>query len=337
MSAEERKDVPKVKSTDVEENDVQKMSKMFQDMMKAMMNQAQNKSQSDWELASEPFKTEVEKKQDKFEQQITKPKDTDKTLTQEVFVTGTFLDKLYLRDDNQPLNGIPIVGQFGIVGLSGVGKSILVQEIALRIASSGKHVAFVTSEDIWESPNPRLDLQARMKQKAEKMGLNWETIKQNLFIFDTVANSELRDWSNFVSTYRYLIESQKGIDLLVVDSLTLMDSYRGSLKYHIQELSRYNQLHGVTGIYVSQRSEEEYDKFGLAGGMGVAHVLDSVICIDFGKASGLLKEDLSMALNKQIKQWDLVHFARILSCRLSGFDRKYIGLTITNDGFLRKL
>lgn len=305
-------------------------------MAKKIVEALRQSPESEWGLAQAPFMSKEQKELDTKQQWVTKPKNTDKTLTQEVFVTGTFLDQLYLRENNQPLNGIPIVGQFGIVGLSGVGKSILVQEIALRVANNGKHVVYVTSEDIWESPNPRLDLQARMKQKAEKMNLNWEKIKENLYILDTITYSELREFYNLVSTYRYLVESMKNIDLLIVDSLTLLDSYRGALKNRILEFARYNQLHGISGIYVSQRSEEEYDKFGMAGGIGVAHTLDSVICIDFGKASGLLKEDLSNALNKQIKQWDLVHFARILSCRLTGFDRKYIPLEITQDGFLRK-
>ena len=249
--------------------------------------------------------------------------------------TSTFLDELFLNSKDSNLNGIPIVGQFGIVGLSGVGKSLLAQEMVLQLINKGKKVVFVTSEDIW-SIETRYDLQSRMMEKASNLQFNWNKIKDNLYILDSISHSQLREWEMFVSTYRTIVEKNK-IDVVVIDSITLMETTRGMLKTRILELSRYNQLHGITGIYICQRAEEETDRFGIAGGIGVAHNLDSVICIDFAKASGQMKEDLAIALNKQIKQWDLVHFVRVLSCRLCGFDRKYFPLEITKQGFLRKI
>lgn len=310
----------------MKDDDVKRIALVVSETLRQTLKTGQ--PDSEWQLANEPFKTEVEKKEEKFHGYVSKPTDTTKTLKQEVFVTGTVLDKLYLGEDNKPLNGLPIVGQFGIVGLSGVGKSILAQEIAVRVAASGKKVVYVTSEDIWSSPNPRFDLEARLKQKTTIMKLDWEKVKANLFVLDTITYTELREWETLVETYRWLVETQKGIDLLIVDSLTLLEAYRGALKYRVLELCRYNQIHGITGIYVSQRSEEETDRFAMAGGMGVAHNLDSVICIDFAKAMGQLKDDLGK------KQWENTHFLRILSCRLSGFNRKYFECEITQDGFL---
>jgi hypothetical protein len=168
-----------------------------------------------------------------------------------------------------------------------------------------------------------------MIEKAKVLGLDWNKIKDDLYILDTLVHSELREWTTLAKTYRYLVEEEKNIELLIIDSLSLLESYRGLLKQRVLDFSRYNQIHGITAFYVCQRSEEETDRFSISGGIGVAHNLDGVVCIDFAKAMGQLKDDL------QKKQWEITHFTRILSCRLSGFDRKYTEMEITNDGFLR--
>ena len=316
----------------------QQIAEMLQNAVKVAINSAKGEEDS-WQLANKPFKqkSELEKEAKRYGVLISRPKSkTDAKKELVGFKTGTFIDDLFLGEDDKPLGGIPIVGQIGIIGLSGVGKSILVQEIALRVASENKKVIYCTSEDIWESPSSRFDLQSRMKQKAEKMGLDWENIRHNLFVFDTISHSKLRDWSTFVETYRYIVEVLKGVDLLVIDSLTLLESYRQALKFRLLELSRYNQLHGITGIYVCQRSEEKPDSYAVSGGQGLIHNLDGTLCIDFAKAMSTMKDDLNRKrpASQQLKQWEPVHFMRLMACRLSGFDRTYYEVTISSDGFL---
>jgi len=303
-------------------------------MLKKISEQAiaSAKGKSEYTSATEPFtkKTELEKHAEKYGALISRPKSkTDAKKPLEFFETGTYLDQLFLKENDSPANGIPIVVQLGIVGLPDVGKSILVQEIALRAASKGKKVVFVTSEDVWESPSPRFDLQSRMKQKADLMGLDWEDIRHNIFVFDAISHSEFRDWSTFVETYRYIVETLGSVDLLIVDSITLMEAYRGALKYRLIELARYNQMHGITAIYICQRSIEEADKYAMAGGIGLAHNLDATLCIDIKKAIGQLKADLGK------KQWEETHFTRMMGCRLCGFDRKYYEVEITTNGFIK--
>lgn len=317
------------------EVDVQEVAKTLGKELARIIQNAQKGD--DWALAKQPF-MKVQEEAERRAKLISRPKDkVEARKPMEAFKTHTYIDDLFMGEDEKPLGGIPIVGQMGIVGLPDVGKSILVQEIALKCASEGKKVIFVTSEDSWESPSPRFDLQSRMKQKADIMGLDWEEIQHNLFVFDTITHSELRDWETFVETYRYLVEVLKGIDLLIIDSLTLMDTYRGALKHRLMELARYNQVHGITAIYVSQRAIEEADKYAMAGGIGLAHNLDITLCIDVKKASGQLKADLNenRPKDQQIKQWNLVNFTRLLGCRLCGFKRKYYETTITKDGFLK--
>lgn len=261
---------------------------------------------------------------------ITKPSEetTVKTLTG--FPTGTFIDKLYFNEQNESLNGIPAVAQIGITGLSGVGKSLLVQEILIRKASEGIGVVFITSEDIFNSDNERFDLQSRLMAKAKSLGLDWQVIRKNLFVLDCIVHGQLSDFETLIGVYRALVENpENNVKLLVIDSLTLLESYRQNLKHRVLQLSRFNQLRGIVGLYVCQRSEQETDNFSISGGVGVAHNLDSVISIDIVKAMGEMKDEL------QKKQWQNTHVVRILSCRISGFNRKYTEMELSSDGFLR--
>jgi len=317
------------KKDEKEEVNVQAVAKTLGKALEQIIQNAQNP-----DLATQPFKIQPK---EQFVSLVSRPKskvDANKPLKS--FKTGTFIDNLFLGEDDKPLGGIPIVGQMGIVGLPDVGKSILAQEVALKCASEGKKVVFVTSEDAWELPNARKDLQSRMKQKSDILGLDWETIQHNLFVFDTVTKGDLREWDIFVENYRYIVEILKGVDLLVIDSITLMDTYRGALKNRLMQLARYNQKWGITAIYVNQRAIEEPDKYAMAGGIGLAHNLDITLCIDVKKASGQLKADVNQTRPKdrQIKQWDLVHFTRMFGCRLCGFNRKYFEVRITSNGFL---
>jgi len=304
---------------------VQAMAKTLAEAMKV-----QPQPPDQWELATKPMKTEIKKEEEKLSTFILRPDEAVEAKKPLVgFKTGTFLDQLFITPEGMPLNGIPICGQFAITGLPGAGKSILVEEVAVRVAASGKKVLYATAEDVWKSPTPRFDLQSRMKQKADILGLDWEKIRGNLFILDTVAYPELREWNTFAETYRYVVEKE-GIDLAIVDSVTVLEAYRGALKYRVMELARYNQLHGVTGIFVNQRSAETWDSYDMAGGIGLAHNLDGTIIVDYGR---VYWQDQQMDL--QANRGEFVRIVRVLDCRMCNFIRRRIRVDITSDGFVR--
>ena len=261
----------------------------------------------------------------------TKPNDATLKSKIVVFKSGTFLDKFFLDKDDKLLEGIPKVAQIGIVGNPDVGKSLIAQEIVLRLASEGHKVIFTTSEDIFEANNDRFDLQSRMKIMADFLQLDWQKIKVNLFVLDVIAHSQLRDWRTLVSTYRVLVEQEKA-EFLIVDSLTLLDDYRAGLKFHLGEFIRYNQAKGVSGIYISQKANEDaVDQHGLAGGIALSHLLDVEFEINFKKVwSG----DGQMKLDTDAKQGDILHFIRVLKCRITKADMRYHKLQITKDGIL---
>ncbi|MEM3608820.1 MAG: ATPase domain-containing protein [Candidatus Bathyarchaeia archaeon] len=286
----------------------------------------------EWELATKPMTTKIERKEEKLSAFVLRPDEAPEAKKPLIgFPTGTFIDNFFLTPEGKPLGGIPICGQFAITGLPGAGKSILVEEIAVRVASSGRKVLFATAEDTWKSATPRFDLQSRLKQKADIIGLDWEKIRQNLFVLDTVAYPELRDWNTFAETYRFVAEKEK-IELALIDSVTVLEAYRGALKYRVMELARYNQINGITALYVNQRSSEVWDSYDMAGGIGLAHNLDGTIIVDYGRVYWQ-DQQVDLALNRG----EFVRIARVLDCRMCNFERRRIRVDITSDGFLKAL
>ena len=86
----------------------------------------------------------------------TRPNDATIKTKIVVFQSGTFLDQLFLDQGDKSLGGIPKVAQIGITGNPDVGKSLIADEIALRLASEGHKVILTTSEDIFEADNDDL-------------------------------------------------------------------------------------------------------------------------------------------------------------------------------------
>ncbi|MFQ6085155.1 MAG: ATPase domain-containing protein [Candidatus Bathyarchaeia archaeon] len=287
----------------------------------------------EWQMAGRPFEeeatAEVAREVGRY---VVKPsKDISVKRPLKGFPTGTFLDKLFLSEKGDPIGGVPSVGQIAITGLPGGGKSILVIEIALNAAHQGKKVLFVTSEDTWASETERYDLQSRFMDKARIMGLNWKRISENMFIMDTITSPELREWEKFVETYRYITEKEK-IDLVIIDSVTILEAYRGALKYRTMELARYNQIHGITGLFVNQRSSDRWDVHDMAGGIGLAHALDGTVIVDYGHVYFMdQQQDLEAG------RGEFVRIARVIDCRLCNYVRKRIRITITDDGFVKPI
>jgi KaiC/GvpD/RAD55 family RecA-like ATPase len=307
---------------------VKAMAKTLAEALKSSRTPA-----DEWELAVKPMQTEIDRKEEKrLSTLVLRPDAATEAKKPLVgFPTGTFLDYMFLTPENKSLNGLPVVGQFAITGLPGAGKSILVEEIGVRVAASGRKVLYATAEDTWKSATPRFDLQSRMKQKADILGIDWKKVIENLFVLDTVNFPELRDWNTFAETYRYVVE-QEEIELAIIDSVTILESYRGALKYRVMELARYNQLHGVTGLYINQRSAEMWDTYEMAGGIGLAHNLDGTILVDYGR---IYWQDQQTDL--EAKRGEFVRIARVLDCRMSNFERRRIRIDITQDGFIKAL
>ncbi len=309
--------------------DVDKIVKAMAKTLANAMKEAREPA-DEWELATKPMTTEIELKEKKLGALVLRPsaaEEAKKTLT--ALPTGTFIDHLFFTPEGKPLNGLPIAGQFALTGLPGAGKSILAEEIAVNVSSAGRKVLYVTAEDTWQSPTPRFDLQSRMKQKADFLGRDWSKVQENLFVLDTVMFPELREWNTFAETYRYVVEKEN-IELAIIDSVTVLESYRGALKYRVMELARHNQMKGVTCIYVNQRNKESWDTYEMAGGIGLAHNLDGTIIVDYGR---VYWQDQQTDL--EVKRGEFVRIARVLDCRMCSFMRDRIRIDITKEGLVR--
>jgi len=309
--------------------EVEKLMKTMAKTLAEAMKTAK-KPPDEWRLATKPMTTRIERKEEKLSSLVSRPDEAPEAKKPLVELsTGTFIDRFFITLEGKSLNGIPICGQFAITGLPGAGKSILVEEIAVRVAASKRRVLYATAEDTWKSPTPRFDLQSRLKHKADVLGLDWNRIRENLFVLDTVVYPELRDWTTFAETYRYVTEKEK-IELAIIDSVTVLEAYWGALKYRVMELARYNQVHGVTALYVNQRIRENWDSYEMAGGIGLAHNLDGTIIVDYGRVYWQ-DQQVDLAANRG----EFVRISRVLDCRMCNFERRRIRVDITSDGFLR--
>lgn len=297
------------------------------DKVREAIEKMLKEAQSDDSL-SKPFTTELKTKETFF----TKPSADDltykKTLTG--FKTGTFLDGLFFGKEDKPIEGIPFGINSLLTGLPNSGKSILGEEIVLKVAQERK-VCYVLSEETFRASSARYDLEARMKEKAKILGIDWKTIESNLYVLDTVMNAELRDWHTFVQAYRNLVENEK-IEFLFVDSMTQLEDSRGAVKFRLLELCRYNQKHSITAFFIVQRAIEETDGFATSGGLALSHIADIVIELDYKKLSSW---DSAIKMDLGVKQGETAYFFRVLKCRLCGFNAKYIGYEINKDGFVR--
>lgn len=317
----------KVATTPEVEKLMKAMAKTLAEAMKTAKKPA-----DEWELAKKPMTTKIKRKEEKLSSLVLKPDEAPEAKKPLVGLpTGTFIDHFFITPEGKSLSGVPICGQFAITGLPGAGKSILVEEIAVRVAASGRMVLYATAEDTWKSATPRFDLQSRLKQKADILGLDWDKIRENLFVLDTVAYPELREWATFAETYRYLTEKEK-IELAIIDSVTVLEAYRGALKYRVMELARYNQVHGITALYVNQRSRETWDSYEMAGGVGLAHNLDGTIIVDYGRVYWQ-DQQVDLAANRG----EFVRISRVLDCRMCNFERRRIRVDVTPEGFLKAL
>jgi KaiC/GvpD/RAD55 family RecA-like ATPase len=329
VSSLEKASVEASAEAETDEADVDKIVKAMAKTLADSMKEAREPT-DEWELATKPMTTEIELKEKQLSSLILQPAEAEKAeKTLQPLSTGTFIDWLFYNPEGKPLGGLPIVSQFALTGLPGAGKSILAEEVAVNASSEGKKVLYITAEDTWQSPTPRLDLQSRMKQKADFLQKSWKKIQENLFVLDTVMFPELREWNTFAEVYRYVIEKEK-IDLAIIDSVTVLESYRGALKYRVMELARHNQMKGVTCIYVNQRGKESWDTYEMAGGIGLAHNLDGTIIVDYGR---VYWENQRSDL--EAKRGEFVRIARVLDCRMCNFKRDRIRIDITDDGLLR--
>lgn len=240
--------------------------------------------------------------------------------------TGTLLDTLFYGFDDKPLDGIPASGQFMVIGPLGAGKSLLVSEIALKAASFGHRVLYVTFNDVWVSESQMFDLQSRMKVRASSLRLDWDDIIGNLLVLNPHEVNE-----EFLEEYNRIITSEE-VELAVLDPLNSLEKL-GEIKGGAQiptDILNVNRSHDVTGFFTlhtglglnETKRPSTLDQF--------AYPMDCVISL-------LPAHLMASGIEVSVRGIEQIRILRIISCRLCSFESRGILVNITRNGLIQPI
>lgn len=223
------------------------------------------------------------------------------------------------------LGGIPAFSVFNITGVSDTGKSLMVEQFAVKQASHGEKVAFITVE------SPANFVVASLKLRAEAMGLNFSEFEDNIILIDAASFGRLRDnLPDLLATLAYAIQQYK-IKFTIIDSITGLFETREMLARSIvRRLFNFMKKWYQTALFVSQkRSGHEELTAEAAGGYAVGHIVDGTMVL----AKELIDSSYKAKLYRK-EIGEIVRLFRIDGCRMCGHDTKTHFLEITETGLV---
>lgn len=121
------------------------------------------------------------------------------------------LDDLFFTSevqDGKPvrksLGGIPAYSVVNITGVSDTGKSLMVEQYAIKQASRGEAVAFITVEA------PAHFVVTGLRERAKAMGIEFEGVENNIILIDAASHGRLRDnIPDLLATLAHVIKTYK--------------------------------------------------------------------------------------------------------------------------------
>jgi len=240
----------------------------------------------------------------------------------ELFFIVTSEDQKLVK---KPLGGIPAYSVLNITGVSDTGKSLMVEQFAVKQASQGEKVAFVTVEA------PANFVVASLKYRAEAMELDFKSFEDNLILIDAASSTRLREnLPDLLATLAYTIQHFK-VKFVIIDSITgLFETKEMLARSVVRRLFNFMKKWYQTALFVSQkRSGHEELTAEAAGGYAVGHIVDGTIVL----AKELVDSTYKAKLYKK-EIGEIVRFFRIDGCRLCGHDIKTHFLEITETGLV---
>lgn len=190
---------------------------------------------------------------------------------------GSVLDHMCLTADGQhALGGIPQGCTMALTGPLGKGKTRTALVGMARAAYRGLRVGLVVSEEKFQGDNGRDDLCSRLtKLGMAATGLDEaqfrDSVLSNIRVLEIPAHEGV-SWDEFLPRYRSLVEDEAA-ELVVIDSLTLLDPSHSDAAGHLATLRSYNHGQSVTCLCVSQlRDLEDLESLN--------HVADAVFVIE---------------------------------------------------------
>jgi len=242
----------------------------------------------------------------------------------ELFFTSRIQDSRALR---VPLGGIPRYAIVNLTGISDTGKSLMVEQFAVKQAARGKRVAFITVE------TPAAFLSVGLKERALAMGFQEsDEIEKNIYIIDAASYSALReDIKVLLDTLAYAIKTYK-IDFTIIDSLTgLYEAKEMLARTFVRQVYNFLKKWYQTALLVSQkRSGHEELSAEAAGGYAVSHIVDCTMVLS--------KRTIQSQYDERVYKrpiGELIRFFRIDGCRMCGHDTDTHLMEITDLGLVR--
>ncbi len=241
----------------------------------------------------------------------------------ELFFTSEVQDGKPVR---KPLGGIPAYSVVNITGVSDTGKSLMAEQYAVKQASRGEAVAFVTVESLAHFTI------AGIRERAKAMGVDFESIENRIVLIDAASHSRLREnIPDLLATLAHVIKTYK-VRHVVIDSITgLYEAKEMQARIVVRQLFNFMKKWYQTAIFVSQkRSGHEELTAEAAGGYAISHIVD---------CSMVLSKDLilTQAQSRFYKRpiGEIVRLFRIDGCRLCGHDTRTHYMEITELGLVR--
>ncbi|MDK2862062.1 MAG: hypothetical protein PWP33_1265 [Thermodesulfobacterium sp.] len=223
------------------------------------------------------------------------------------------------------LGGIPAYSVFNITGVSDTGKSLMVEQFAIKQASKGERVAFITVE------TPANFLAASLELRANAMGFNFKDFEDNLIIIDAASSTKLREsLPDLLATLAYVIQHYKA-NFTIIDSVTgLFETKEMLARNIVRRLYNFMKKWYQTALFVSQkRSGHEELTAEAAGGYAVGHIVDGTMVL----AKELIDSSFKAKMYKK-EIGEIVRLFRIDGCRMCGHDTKTRFLEITETGLV---
>ncbi len=243
------------------------------------------------------------------------------------------LDNLFFKIEyedgkpvKKPLGGYPYLCVMNITGVADTGKSLMVEQFAVRQAHDGYNTVFVTVE------TPKEFLVQSLQYRARAMGLDIDKVQRHLFIIDAASNIKLReDVDALLDTLAYAIR-EFNIKSVVIDSITgLFEAKEALARLVVRKVYNFLKKWRQTALLVSQkRSSSEEMSAEAAGGYGVAHIVDGTIVLY--KKLIMTKYDSALY---GMPIGSVVRLFRIDGCRMVGHDTRTYLMEITETGLVR--
>lgn len=224
------------------------------------------------------------------------------------------------------LGGIPAFSVFNITGVSDTGKSLMVEQFAIKQISLGEKVAFISVE------TPAHFLASSLRLRALAMGINFEDFQDNIIIIDAASSSKLREnIPDLLATLAYVIKEYK-VKFTLIDSVTgLFETKEMMARLIIRKLYNFMKKWYQTSLFVSQkRSGHEELTAEAAGGYAVGHIVDGTMVL----AKELIDSSFKAKLYSK-PMGDIIRLFRIDGSRMCGHDTKTHILEITESGIVK--